>query len=332
MKKTASAPKPPSSPEFHEKLKESESRFQTLLKQLPVGVYRSTPEGRLVEANPTLLHMIGYTGAEMKRFDLKNLYSKKLDRKAFIQAMEKSPVAISEFRLRRKFGSAIWVRDYCRAVKRPGGALAYFDGILVDITREKKAEAKLEKTLRQLRNSNSERQEMIQRLESYSVTDELTGLYNRRGFFTITKEYLNLAVRKNIRMYLLYVDMDELKVINDTYGHHVGDEALRQLAQVLKSTFRSSDIKGRMGGDEFAIFPIDSTEEGVASATARLARNVAAFNESGPTPFKISISTGVSSFDPEHPSTMEDLLMIADKRMYEEKMSKRAGKSPHEGR
>ena len=323
MRKSLAAPKSPSSLVFQGKLKESEYRYQKLLKQLPVGVYRSTPEGRLIEVNSALIHMLGYTGSEMKRLDVESLYHKRLDRKAFIHKLEKSTVAVNDVRLRTKSGNTIWVRDYCRAIKRAGGAIAYFDGILVDITREKRAEDKLEKILQKLRDSNSERQEMIQRLESFSVTDELTGLYNRRGFFTITKEYVNMAIRKNIRMYLLFIDMDDLKVTNDTYGHHVGDEALRQLAQILRSTFRSSDIKGRMGGDEFAIFPIDSTEEGVTSATSRLARNIAAFNKSGLTPFKISISTGVSCFDPKNPSMIEDLLMVADKRMYEEKAAKR---------
>jgi len=304
-------------------LRESDHRYKTLLKQLPVGVYRSTPEGRLIEANPALLKMLGRSTSELKRLHLESLYYKKADRLSLIDSLEKFSVTVSEFRLRQKEGGTIWVRDYCRAVRGGHGAIAYFDGILVDIDREKRAEAKVEKILQKLRESNLERQEMIQRLEGFSVTDELTGLYNRRGFFTITREYLNLGIRKNIRMYLLFIDMDDLKVTNDTYGHHVGDEALRQLAQILRSTFRNSDIKGRMGGDEFAIFPIDSTEEGVAAATHRLAQNIAAFNESGMTPFKISISTGVSCFDPASPETMEKLMMAADKKMYQNKSAKR---------
>lgn len=308
---------------FRKKFKESELRYHTLLKQLPVGVYRSTPGGRVVETNPALTVMLGYTEVELKRLNIQRMYYRKSEHLAFIKKMEKSPVDISEYQLRKKDGGAIWVRDYCRAVKGPDRKIAYYDGILVDITREKKAENKVKKVLDKLRDSNAERQAMIRKLESFSVTDDLTGLYTRRGFFTITKEYLNVAVRKKIQMFLLFVDMDDLKVINDSFGHHVGDEALRQLALILLSTFRNSDIKGRMGGDEFAIFPIDSTSAGVDMATARLARNIAAFNESGLTPFKISISIGVSCFDPDKPTTIEDLLILADKRMYEQKPGKR---------
>jgi diguanylate cyclase (GGDEF)-like protein/PAS domain S-box-containing protein len=323
VKKSVSLKKSGQSLMFRNKFEESELRYRSLLKRLPVGVYRSTPEGRVVEGNSALTAMFGYTKAELKRLDIQRMYYRKSERLAFIKKMEKSSVAISEYQLRRKQGGAIWIRDYCRAVKGPDHKIAYFDGILVDITREKKAENKVKKVLDKLRDSNTERQAMIRKLESFSVTDDLTGLYTRRGFFTITKEYLNIAVRKKIRMFLLFVDMDDLKLINDTFGHHVGDEALRQLAQILTSTFRNSDIKGRMGGDEFAIFPIDSTSAGVEAATARLARNIAAFNESGLKPFKISVSMGVSYFDPDKPTTIEDLLILADKRMYEQKAGKR---------
>jgi diguanylate cyclase (GGDEF)-like protein/PAS domain S-box-containing protein len=322
-KKTVLLKKSGQSRLFRRRFEESDLRYRSLLKQLPVGVYRSTPEGRVVEVNPALTVMLGFTEAELKHIDIQLLYFRKTDREGFIKRMEKTPVSISEYRLRKKKGGSIWIRDYCRAVKGPDRKIAYYDGILVDITREKKAEDKVKKVLHKLRDSNAERQTMIQKLEGYSVTDELTGLYNRRGFFTITKEYLNMAVRKKIPMFLLFMDMDDLKVINDTFGHHVGDEALRQLAQILRTTFRNSDIKGRMGGDEFAIFPIDSTLAGVEAATTRLAQNVASFNESGPTPFKISISTGISYFDPENPTTVEELLMLADKRMYEQKAAKR---------
>ena len=197
---------------FRKKFEESELRYRSLLKQLPVGVYRSTPEGRVVEVNPALTVMLGYTEAELRRLDIPQLYCRKTDRDGFIARMEKAPINVSEYRLRKKAGGSIWVRDYCRAVKGPDRKIAYFDGILADITREKKAEDKVKKVLDQLQESNAERQTMIQKLEGTSVTDELTGLYNRRGFYTITKEYLNMAVRKKIPMYLLFMDMDDLKV------------------------------------------------------------------------------------------------------------------------
>jgi len=98
-----------------------------------------------------------------------------------------------------------------------------------------------------------------------------------------------------------------------------GDAALVRLTRILKHTFRQSDIKGRMGGDEFAIFPIDTSIAGVEAAIGRLKKNIETFNASGDDPFKLSLSTGVAGFDPHQPSTIEDLLIRADKRMYEQK-------------
>ena len=169
---------------------------------------------------------------------------------------------------------------------------------------------------------NMDRNNLIQRLESDSLEDALTGLYNRRGFLTIGKEYLNLSARNKSRMHLLFLDMDNLKQINDTFGHAAGDEAIIRSAEVIKSVFRGSDVKGRLGGDEFAVFPIASSSQGLKAAINRFRDKIAEFNRSGISPFTLSFSSGVSGFDPENPSTIEELLARADKRMYEEKRRK----------
>lgn len=167
-----------------------------------------------------------------------------------------------------------------------------------------------------------ERRELIQRLESDSLEDALTGLYNRRGFLMIAKEYLNLSSRNKSRMHLLFLDMDFLKKINDTFGHAMGDEALIRSAEIIKSVFRGSDVKSRLGGDEFAVFPIASSAEGLKSALARFHEKIAEFNRSGLCPFTLSFSSGVAVYDPEKPLTIKELLDRADKKMYEEKHRK----------
>jgi len=311
----------PNSSSFKNKFQESEKRYQALLKRLPVGVYRMTPDGKIIEANPALAQMLGYKRvSELRNINVKNLYVRERDWAKHLKKLETAMPSFAEFKLRHKNGQMIWGRDYSRAVLGPTGKIALYDGILVEITREKKAEEKLRK---KLEKSNSERQDMIQKLENSSITDDLTGLYNRRGFFMIGREYLLLASRKKISMFLLFMDMDELKHINDTLGHHAGDAALIQMAKILKKTFRNSDIKGRMGGDEFAIFPIDTSIDGVEAAMKRLEENIKAFNSAQGSPFKLSISTGIADYDPEHPSTIEELLIRADKQMYEYKRKKR---------
>jgi len=176
--------------------------------------------------------------------------------------------------------------------------------------------------LESLHSFNQERHDLIQRLESDSLEDSLTGLYNRRGFLTIGREYLNLSARNKTRMHLLFLDMDNLKQINDTFGHATGDEAILRAAEIIKSVFRSSDVKSRLGGDEFAVFPIASSIQGLKSSLSRFHEKISEFNRSGICPFTLSFSSGVAGYDPENPSTIEDLLARADKRMYEEKRRK----------
>jgi diguanylate cyclase (GGDEF)-like protein/PAS domain S-box-containing protein len=311
-------------PTVLEKLRASEKRYRELLSQLPVGVYRTTPDNHIVTANPALIRMLGYENeAELSRVDIKDLYVRARDRAAHLKRLEKKAIVCREFQLRRKDGRIIWVRDHPRAITGKDGVIAYFDGILVDIGTEIKAKKNLKAALTRLGRSRHEREGMIEQLKQASITDEMTGLFNRSGFFTVAREYIGLAVRRKTKMFLLYMDMDGLKQVNDTFGHHIGDQALVLLADLLKQTFRTSDVKGRMGGDEFAVFPIDSSLDGVEVALARLQKAIDECNASSEKPFRLSISTGLAFFDPEFPTTIDDLLVRADKQMYERKRSKR---------
>jgi len=299
-----------------------EKRYLELIENLPVGAYRTTPDGAIIEANPALAKMLGYRIGVLKKTNARKLYAMESDRDQRLKRLDKTPNMVADYRLKRQDGKIIWGRNYSQAVFGPDGKIAFYDGILVDITREKNSEEKLKKVLVKLKVSDLERQKVIKELQTHSITDDLTGLFNRRGFFAIAKEYLKLASRNKTKMFLLFMDMDLLKNINDTFGHHVGDAALIQMAEILRQTFRDSDIKGRMGGDEFAIFPIDSNLSGAEIAIGRLEKNIAEFNTANNVPFKLAFSTGVACFDPEYPSSIEDLIVRADKLMYEQKRQK----------
>lgn len=288
---------------------ESEKRYQDLLDHLPVGVYRTTPDGRIIEANPALAKMLGYASHEdLKDVNVKDLYVRSKDRTEHLKKLDAEGTFFAEFELRRKDGLIIWGRDYPRAVIDAGGKIKYYDGILVDITEQKKAQEELNGAL--------------EKLETLSLQDDLTGLYNRRGFFTIASEYFRMADRERVKMFLLFMDLDNLKNINDTLGHHKGDQALIGIAGILNTTFRRSDVKGRMGGDEFAVFPVGASREGMERAISRLKKNIAAFNRSKKNPFHLSVSMGISHYDPEHPTSIDELIVRADKLMYEEKRRK----------
>jgi diguanylate cyclase (GGDEF)-like protein/PAS domain S-box-containing protein len=316
-------PKPSLAASLRRRYQETEARYLDLVEHLPVGVYRTTPDGRFIEANPALAHILGFEAAEeLKDLNVKDFYVRRKDRASHLKKLDRSITFFKEFQLRRRNGTTIWGRDYPRAVKGPDGTIEHYDGILVDITREKLAEEALKNALQEREKSNQERKKMIRKLESISLTDDLTGLYNRRGFFTFAYQYLQVAARKKVPLFLLFLDVDNMKRINDSYGHHMGDAALVRMANILRKTFRLSDVKGRMGGDEFGVFPVGSSLATVEAALGRLKKAIAAFNSGKRSPFKLSISSGIACYDPDYPSTIEELLVRADKLMYEQKLSK----------
>ena len=168
----------------------------------------------------------------------------------------------------------------------------------------------------------SERINMEEKLRTLSLTDEVTGLYNRRGFFTLGEQQLKLSKRMKTGIFMLYADIDKLKEINDTWGHQEGDSALIQTANVLKNTFRDSDIISRISGDEFAIIPIGIIGDHIEVITDRLQNNLKKHNRERNRNYNVSLSFGIAYYDPEHPCSMDELLAQADKLMYEQKRCK----------
>jgi len=168
----------------------------------------------------------------------------------------------------------------------------------------------------------SERKKMEEELRSMSLRDELTGLYNRRGFITLAVQELKMADRVKKGIFILYADLDGLKVINDTLGHREGDAALKETAIVLKETFRNSDIIGRIGGDEFVIIPIGTAGDNIDVMTSRLQKNIDTLNRKINRHYKLSLSVGVTYYDPEQSNTIDELLTKADALMYAQKKKK----------
>jgi len=164
---------------------------------------------------------------------------------------------------------------------------------------------------------------MEETLRALALIDELTGLYNRRGFFTLAEQQLKTADRVKRRMVLLFADFDGLKQINDTLGHPEGDRALIETADILRETFRESDIIARIGGDEFVMLAIETNGSPAEILTARLQENLAARNARKGRRYKLSLSVGLARYDPERPCSIDDLLAQADRAMYERKRGDR---------
>jgi diguanylate cyclase (GGDEF)-like protein/PAS domain S-box-containing protein len=168
----------------------------------------------------------------------------------------------------------------------------------------------------------TDRKRMEEELRSLSLTDELTGLHNRRGFFTLVKQELRMANRLGKDGLLFSVDMDDLKVINDTCGHQAGDQAIRGAADMIRRNFRDSDIIARIGGDEFVVFLIEYVPIEPDRLVRRLQDIMNIYNSQSTNPYTLSLSIGWSRYDPGKPVTIEELMHQADRNMYERKRAR----------
>jgi diguanylate cyclase (GGDEF)-like protein len=164
-----------------------------------------------------------------------------------------------------------------------------------------------------------ERHRMQENIRSLSLVDELTGLYNRRGFLTLASQQLKLANRLKKRMLLIFADLDGMKRINDTLGHQEGDKALIEIAKILKETFRESDIIARLGGDEFVVLTLEKSVSSDDAITKRLQERLNSQNAHGNRRYCLSLSLGVAHHDPEHPCSIDEWLAKADLSMYQQK-------------
>jgi len=155
-------------------------------------------------------------------------------------------------------------------------------------------------------------------LRYLALTDDLTSLFNRRGFFAAATHQLKLAQRNGQSLLLLFCDVDGLKKINDTYGHREGDLALIRTADALEQSFRGSDILSRLGGDEFVVLASETSHQTQEIILRRLEKNLKKASAAEPR-YALSLCVGVARFDPKRAVTLGELMVQADKAMYEKK-------------
>ena len=279
----------------------SESTVQTMTE----GLVLTDSEGKFTFVNPAAALMMGHTPSEMVGREVLSFVPK--DQHAIVRrADEKRSKGISD-----RYELAFLHRDGTRHTflvsggprvqgARFGGTMA----VLTDIT---------------------DRKHMEEEIRALSLRDELTALYNRRGFMTLAEQQLKTASRLKKNIALLYLDVDNLKRINDTGGHKLGDRALVEVAFILKKGFRESDIVGRLGGDEFSVLAMETTNMNVDILTGRIQERLDSFNSrsSAEAGFTLAVSMGVVVREPEFPSTVEEMLSRADLLMYEQKRAKK---------
>src|SRR5437016_4938529 len=288
-------------------LRETEEHFRNAFDYAAIGMALVSPQGGWLRVNRSLCNLLGYTERELLESnfqavthpddlgnDLANLYR-------LMQG--ETPTSHVEKRYVHRLGQMVWVRNSDSLLRDSDDQPAHFIFQIQDITERKRAEAAL---------------------QSLSLVDELTGLYNRRGFLAITEQHLT-SIRRNQKIpVILYADLDGLKVINDSLGHHEGDRALVKAAEIFKETFRSSDIIARIGGDEFVVLAAIGPEESAEFLTNRLQEKFKAASSQWNHSYDLSVSVGLAHFDDDEGHSIEELMAMADRDMYENKRHKRS--------
>jgi diguanylate cyclase (GGDEF)-like protein/PAS domain S-box-containing protein len=295
--------------EAEARLRESEERYRVVIEHSNDGI-SVIREGRHFFVNRKFLDMFGFdrpdeiVGDDICRIvhgDDQNM----VRAHALRRNLGEPAPSQYEFKGVRKDGSIIFV-EASVATANYGGEPASL-AFLRDVT---------------------ERKQMEEKLHAISIIDELTGLYNRRGFFTLCTQQMKLAERNRNNMELFFIDLDGLKGINDTWGHKEGDASLAGIAAILRQTFRETDIIGRMGGDEFAVLAINTTDRSREYLLSRLQETLDNHNGEEARKVRLSLSAGAVTYDPGNPAVLDELLTTADTLMYEEKRRKQHPVSP----
>jgi diguanylate cyclase (GGDEF)-like protein/PAS domain S-box-containing protein len=168
----------------------------------------------------------------------------------------------------------------------------------------------------------TERKASEEALRRLSLSDHLTSLYNRRGFETLAQQQLAVASRSGRSCVLFFIDIDDFKRINDTFGHRTGDEALEHFAAILRASFRASDVLSRLGGDEFAVLAVDCEGTAEARVLERLDRRLAAYNLVPGRSWRLNVTCGVARVSPSEQKSLAALIAEADARLYQRKRAR----------
>ena len=279
---------------------EREVQYRSLFEGVPIGLYITTPDGTIVDANRTLIEMLGYPDKDsLLGMEASQIYANPADRdeESALLAEEKV-VQGFETQLRRADRTTIWVRDTCRVVHDEQGRVRWYEGSLQDITEQKEYEKNLSYMARH---------------------DPLTGVFNRHALAEILESEISRARRYGHPVAVLMIDVNRFKEVNDRFGHETGDRVLCRVAEALCRSIRGSDVVVRYGGDEFLVLLIETNGEVDIVRDRIQAELTRGCQMSFVSEFPVSVSIGTAHWDPEGGESIERVLNRADRAMYDEK-------------
>jgi len=284
-------------------LREAEERYHSIFNNAIEGIYQTSTDGHYLNFNPALARIYGYESAEALAEGIsdiqKQLYVDPGKRAEFITLMrERGVVQHFEAQVYRKNGDIIWISENAREVKDEKGNLLFYEGTVEDIT---------------------ERKNYQQQIEYQATHDSLTGLPNRTLLSDRLQQCISFADRYDEKLAVAFIDLDQFKLINDSMGHHVGDQLLVDMAQRLSACVRESDTLVRLGGDEFVMLlnGLQKVED-ISQSMQRILSTVAQPFEINGWDYTVSCSIGVSLY-PDDGSDPGDILKHADAAMFKAK-------------
>ncbi|MBI5665154.1 MAG: diguanylate cyclase [Nitrospirae bacterium] len=290
-----------------EALRRSERNLHNITSNLAEGIYVFNKQGKIVFMNPEAERLLGWTIYELNEKGPHDL--------VHFRKADGTPLPLKECNMHEVITSGKLYTSTDEVFVRKDGTVFPISVITSPIIEDGRIIASVT-AFRDI----TERKDIERKLETLAVTDELTGLLNRRGFITFAEKQYMIAVRHNRKLALIYIDLDGLKIINDKLGHEAGDQAIADTADVLRKTFRGSDIVGRIGGDEFAVLLTETSDNVIENViNSHLKNNLNSHKERGGRKFELLLSLGIAYFDPDKPCTLNDLISTADKLMYENK-------------
>jgi diguanylate cyclase (GGDEF)-like protein/PAS domain S-box-containing protein len=284
--------------------------YRSLVEELLTGVYLIQGE-RLLYCNPRFAEIFGYTRQEMLAF------------RSMLDLIDPDDRALVADKLRQRMAGTLDTIEYTVQGIRKDGQKIYLD-VRSGRTKTSGGEPAVMGSMSDV----TERKALEEALRNQSLTDELTGLYNRRGFSTLAERHLALARRKGQDLLLVLIDIDGLKAINDTFGHAAGDQIVMDAATVLRGTYRRVDVIARIGGDEFTAFPVEAGPNTAEILMHRLQENIARHNERYVRPFRLSMSVGIGRITAADCPTVQRLLAEADRELYQRKRDRKSAAGP----
>lgn len=300
-----------------EEIKRLNHQKELILESAAEGIFGLDPLGKIVFANSAATEMTGYETRELiGRHGHETWHHSRPDGRPYIPrdcpiyktVLKGAVYVVDDEVFWRKDGTSFPVRYKSSPMLTAAGqrgAVVVFD----DITGQKRAE---------------------EAMRAIALVDDLTGLYNRRGFMTVARQQLKVARRNKWGVSIIFADIDGMKWINDHLGHSEGDTALIEAAVVFKETFRESDVIGRLGGDEFAVLVMETRPDDLEKITARLERIIKGHNAAEGRKFMLTLSMGIARCGPDCSHDIDELLNRADSLMYRQKRKKETGEREKE--